>query len=300
MSVPFRVYDVFAESPFAGTQIAVVLADSDIDDQVKMQIAAEFSISDTVFVDKSNPTSPFSVYNERGKTRFGAHTTLAAAQTAYDLGMSRPENDYFEFALVDGGLSVNTFIDNTPAKDNMALFSRSFDFTTDRYVPELSTIAQALAVDVKHLSYSKYKPRLVCVDTPILVVPMTKPEHVISARLDPKLWSSLLSEVYASYILLFARGSVSGHADFHGRLIHPDLKPNEFPPIGGVIAEFIAYLCSYQETSKGTHSLTIDRGGLNSRQSLIHVEFDYAGGNRATCRIGGKVVLMSEGQFVYN
>ena len=307
MNVPYRVYDVFAESPFAGTQIAVVLADADIDERLKVQIAAEFNHSDTVFVDTSNKTSPFSVYNERGKTGFGAHTTLAAAQTAHELGMSRPEDGYFEYELQDNGRMVDTFVDNNmdnsiekPAsKQSMALYSRTFDFTTDRYVPELSSIADALAVDVKHLAYARYKPRLVRVDTPVLVVPMTRPEHVLAARLDSGRWSSLLSEIYASYILLIARGSVSGRADFHGRLMHPELKPNEYPPIGSVIPEFIAYLCSCEETSRGTHTVTIDRGGHKSRQSLIRAEFDYTGGSQVKCRIGGRVLLMAEGSFVY-
>lgn len=299
MNVPFRVYDVFAESPFAGSQIAVVLADTEINESLKLQIVSEFNHSDTVFLDKSNKSSPFSVYNDKGRAAFGAHTTLAAAKTAYDLGISQSAGDYFEYQLVDSGLSVNTFIDSNPAKDTMTLFSRRFEFTTDRYVPELSSIASALSVDVKHLSYSRYRPRLVSVDTSILVVPMTKPEHVIAARLDPNKWSSLLAELYANYIFLVAPGSVSGRADFHGRLVHPDFKPREYPPIGSVIPEFIAFLCSCEETLPGTHSVTIDRGDSDSRQSLIHAEFDYHGDNQANCRIGGKVVLMSEGKFVY-
>ena len=300
MNVPFRIYDVFAETPFAGTQIAVVLADADIEEPLKRQIVSEFSHSDTIFVDKSNPLTPFSVYNDEGKTSFGAHTTLAAAQAAYDLGMSHPENGYYQYDLMDEKLTVDTFIDSAPEKDQMTLFARSFSFTTDRYVPELSSLAEALSVDARHLTYSRYKPRLVSVDTPVLVVPMTRPEHVIAARLDNKQWTSLLSEIYASYILLIAPGSIGDQADFHGRLMHPDFKPREYPPIGSVIPEFIAYLCSCDETSKGTHSVTIDRGSYDSRQSVIHIEFDYAGGNQAKCRIGGKVVLMSEGQFVYN
>ena len=306
MNVPFRIYDVFADSPFAGTQIAVVLAEHELDEQTKLQIVSEFSHSDTVFVNQANKTSPFSVYNEKGKTSFGAHTTLAAVTTAHELGLSTSAKDYFEYELVDGGRSVSTFIDNTPpadkptSKDTMALFSRSFEFTTDRYVPELSSLAKALTLDVKHLSYARYKPRLVRVDTPVLVVPLTRPEHVLAARLDTQQWSSLLSELYASYILLIAPGTVSGHSDFHGRLMHPDFKPTEYPPIGSVIPEFIAYLCSCDETPMGTHTVTIDRGGKSSRQSLIHVEFDNMVGNRAKCRIGGKVVLMSEGKFVYN
>ncbi len=299
MSVQYRIYDVFAESAFAGTPIPVVLSDNDIDEQLKKQIVSEFSQAEAVFVDQSNKATPFSVYNDRGRTLFGAHTTLAAAQTAHELGFSNSQGGYFAYDLVDGKLSVNTYIDNKPSEEQLTLFSRTFDYTIDSYIPELSSIAEALKIDVKHLSYARYKPRLVHVDTPVLVVPMTKPEHVVAARLDIDLWSSLLSEIYARYILLVAPGSISDQAEFHGRLMHPDFKPKEYPPIGSVIPEFIAYLCSSGDASKGTHTVTIDRGSYDSRQSVIRCEFDYSGDNTAKCRIGGKVVLISEGQFVF-
>ncbi len=303
MNIPYRIYDVFADAPFAGTQIAVVLTDGDLDDSLKQQMVSEFSHSDTVFVNKANPSTPFSVFNEQGKTTFGAHTILAATQIAHELGFSHSAGNYLEYLLQDGALAVNTFIDKSADDTALTLFSRQFNFTVDNFVPELSRIAHALRSDVKHLSYSRYKPRVVNVDTPVLVVPMTRPEHVLAAQLDNSQWTSLLADVYANTILLIAPGSITGQSNFHGRLIHPDLGPRDYPPIGQVIPEFIAYLCSDPSTAKGTHSVTIDRGGLKHRQSLIHTEFDYRhdkyGSNRAKCRIGGKVVLMSEGQFVY-
>lgn len=299
MNLPFRVYDVFAESPFAGTQIPVVVAAPGMEEALKIKIASEFSHSDTVFFDQSATNSPFSVYNEKGKTSFGAHTTLAAAKAAHDFNISKITRNYFEYRLVDGDLQVDTFVDDDPQDAAMTLYSRTFQFTTDQFVPELSRIAEALNIDVKHLFYARYKPRMVSVDTPVLVVPMTRPEHVVAARIDSELWSSLLADVYASYILLVAPGSITGQADFHGRLIHPTFKVDTYPPIGSIIPEFIAYLCSCEDTPQGTNSVAIDRGGLDSRQSLIYAEFDHTGGNKTKCRIGGKVILMSEGKFVY-
>ena len=300
MNISYVIYDVFADAPFAGTQIPVVTSDSRLDERLKTQLAAEFGYSESVFVDPSNTQSPFSVYDEHGKTTFGAHTTLAAAQKAFDLGLGKQANGYSEYALNDAGLAVNTFLDSAAIEaKRLTLFARHFDFTVDRFVPELSSLADALRIDVKHLSYSRYKPRLVSVDTPVLVVPVTRPEHIVSARLDVDQWSSLLSEIYASAILLIAPGSVSGKTDFHGRLIAPKFETSACPPIGSLIPEFIAYLCTNDGIAKGTHITSIDRGKHDGRQSLVHIEFDYKGGGQAKCRIGGKVIRMAEGQFVY-
>ena len=181
MNINYHLYDVFADAPFAGTPIAVVTADTPLDDQTKIKIAAEFGYSETVFYDHANTENPFSVYNAQTKTRFGAHTTLAAAQRAFELGLGNQAGAYSEYCLRDSGLSVDTYLDSQiTAGDKLILFARHFDFTSDRFVPELSRIAEALTIDVKHLSYSRYKPRVVAVDSPVLVVPVTRPEHVLS------------------------------------------------------------------------------------------------------------------------
>ena len=175
MTISYRLYDVFADEPFAGTPIAVVMADVLLDDAVKTRITAELGCSETVFVDPSNPASPFAVYNGQGKTSFGAHTTLAAAARAFELGYGKQAEGYSEYLLQDGGLSVNTFQDASGhGAGGLTLFARHFDFTTDRFVPELSDIARALNTEVKHLAYSRYKPRLVAVDTTRTV---TKSNH---------------------------------------------------------------------------------------------------------------------------
>ncbi|RLT93969.1 PhzF family phenazine biosynthesis protein [Ketobacter sp.] len=297
MNIHYRLYDVFAETPFAGTQIAVVTADATLDEPLKMQIASEFGYAETVFYDPTRGDKPFSVYNEQGKTTFGAHTTLAAAQRAFELGLGQPAQGYATYTLRDGDQSVDTYQDSNSADDRLTLYARHFDFTTDRFVPELSRIAEALNIDVKHLAYSRYKPRLVSVDSPVLVVPVTRPEHILGARLNTGLWSTLLAEIYAHAMLLVAPGSMDGGADFHGRLITPKQEAAACPPIGSVIPEFIAYLCCQENTASGTHIASIERGGHNSRRSLIQVEFDFRGGNQAKCRVGGKVILMAEGRF---
>ncbi|WP_290538819.1 hypothetical protein [Alcanivorax sp.] len=68
--------------------------------------------------------------------------------------------------------------------------------TIDRYTPEIPRLAAALNIDEKHISFSKYKPMVVSVDTPTLIIPVTKPEHVLAASLNAERWADLFGGVY--------------------------------------------------------------------------------------------------------
>jgi trans-2,3-dihydro-3-hydroxyanthranilate isomerase len=178
-------------------------------------------------------------------------------------------------------------------------FSRTLTPTVDRYVPELPRLAAALGVEERHLTFSKYKPMVVSVDHPVLIIPFTRPEHVLAARLDAARWAELAAEVYTAQLLLFAPGSVTGGAQFHGRLLSPDIGRDVYPPIGSVMPELIAYNPEQPDTADGTHIFSIDRGSPATRKSILHAEFDKRPGREVRCRIGGHVIKMGVGELRY-
>ncbi len=297
MSIRYKLLDVFADEHFQGTQIPVVILQQPVDDALKRRIASEFRQTETVFIDTSGSAQPCSVFDETGETRFGAHTTIAAAQVAADLGFGEDVAGVRQYRINNGEQAIDTFVDPAAQGPRSVQFSTWIAPVLDAYTPEESKIAQALGIEEKHLRFSKYRPLGVSINRPTLVVPLTRHEHVLAARLQPEHWSELLSSIYADSILLFAPGSVSGTTDFHGRLMRPDFRPNEYPPIGNVMPEFVAYLASQSSTVPGTHTFSIDRGSPDSRVSVIHVELDKQPGKEICCRIGGRVILIGEGQL---
>lgn len=297
MSISYYLLDVFADAPFQGTQIPVVVLENNLLEDTKISIAGEFRQTETVFIDKTDTENPISVYNEKEKTTFGAHTTLAAACMASELGLAKNEGRFLSLNIVDGEQNINTFVDNEGKSKGSIKFSRGFTPVLDIYTPLISSIASALHVNEKHINYSKFRPMMASVDHPVLIVPLTRTEHVLSARLQTDAWSELLAEVHASEIFLFAPGSISGLTDFHGRLINPTISSEEFPPIGKVMPEFIGYLSSQENIEQGTHTFSIDRGSLNTRKSVLHAEFDKKRGKDIQCRIGGHVIKIGEGSL---
>jgi len=299
MTIEYALLDVFADAPFQGSQIAVVnLAGCALDEAAKRDIASEFQQSETVFIEPQQAV-PASVYSSRGQQRFGAHTILAASFMAFELGLTKSEGSFASFLLQQDSGLIESFIDDNGGTPGNIQFARVLSPTCDRYTPEIARLAAALNTEEKHITFSKYKPLVVSVDTPTLIVPFTRPEHVLAASLNPERWGELLGDMYTSELFLFAPGSITGGTEFHGRLLNPNLPQDVFPPIGNVMPEFVAYLAEQQETAAGTHTFSIDRGSLDSRKSVLHAEFDKKPGKEVRCRIGGNVIKMGEGRLLH-
>lgn len=299
MTLEYVLLDVFADKPFQGTQIPVVnLAGRTLDEAAKKAVASEFQQTETVFIEPENPV-PACVFTDRGPQRFGAHTILAASFMAFELGLSKTEGSFASFLLQQESGLIESFIDDNNGMPGNIQFARELSPTLDRYTPDVTRLAAALNTDEKHISFSKYKPLVVSVDTPTLIVPFTRPEHVLAANLNHDLWNAMLGEMYTSELFLFAPGSITGTTEFHGRLLNPNLAKAVFPPIGNVMPEFVAYLAEQQETASGTHIFSVDRGSPDTRKSILHAEFDKKPGREVRCRIGGNVIKMGEGRLFY-
>lgn len=304
MSHTYFLLDVFAEAPFQGIQVPVVITKAitggqTLTDEHKKAIASAFPQTDTVFIDPTASENQASVFDSKGPCRFGAHTILAASYAAYDKGLTQDDGAYTRFLIRQTGQDIESFIDKTDSGPGAIQFKRTLASVQDRYTPEVPQLAAALNLDERHISFSKYKPMVVSVDHPVLIVPLTRPEHVLSASFNREKWAELAGLVYTSQIFLFAPGSLTGRTQFHGRLLSPELGRDVFPPIGNVMPEFIAYLAEQDGIAEGTHTFAIDRGSEDTRQSVLHAEFDKRAGREPRCRIGGHVIKMGTGELLY-
>ena len=133
---------------------------------------------------------------------------------------------------------------------------------------------------------------------PYLIVPVWNYESVRKARFNFTAWSqSVAPQTAAQEILLFAPKSPFPDADFNARLLGPRIGLFDDPPIGSAMPAFCAYLCSFDHTRKGTHTFAVNRGGANSRRSVINLEMDNKQEARLTVRIGGEAVLAGKGEI---
>lgn len=300
MTLAYSLLDVFADSPFQGVQVPVIsLNGHTLSDEHKQALASEFQQTETVFVDAASNDDAVSVFNSKGRCLFGAHTILAASYIAYEKGLVTDKGNYSTLSFTQQKQVIDSHIDKAEHGPGAIQFSRTLTPSIDRYTPEIPQLAAMLNTDERHISFSKYKPLIVSVDRPVLIIPFTRPEHVLAASLNTARWAELAGHVYTPQLFLFAPGSITGQTQFHGRLLSMDQGRDALPPIGNVMPEFIAYLAEQAETTAGTHTFAIDRGSLTTRKSILHAEFDKRPGREVRCRIGGHVIKMGVGELLY-
>ena len=82
---PFRIVNVFAESPLAGNPLAVVERADDLDDDTMQAIALQFNLSETTFVLRSTrATARVRIFTPTFELPFAGHPTIGTAHVVRD------------------------------------------------------------------------------------------------------------------------------------------------------------------------------------------------------------------------
>jgi len=83
---PFRILNVFAESPLAGNPLAVVERADDLDDATMQAIALQFNLSETTFIlPSARATARVRIFTPTFEMPFAGHPTLGSAHAVRDL-----------------------------------------------------------------------------------------------------------------------------------------------------------------------------------------------------------------------
>jgi len=301
MKYHYYIADVFTNRIFNGAQIAVFPKADGLNIDKMALIAKELNLSETVFIFHrlhDDQIRRMRVFSPRGEVDFGGHPIVAAAYVLGECGdivLSEPITPVV-FEQNVGPIEVNISSEN--GKPSFVQFTRSVGSIVDRFAPSDEELAQFLGIAQSELDHKKYSPRLVSCGFPYLIVPVWNYDSVRKAKFNYAAWSqSIAPQTAAQEILLFAPKSPYPDADFNARLLGPNIGIHDDPPIGSAMPAFCSYLCSFEQTRKGTHTFAVDRGDESSRRSVIRLEMDHKGLERLKIRVGGQAVLFAEGEI---
>ncbi|MEP3280333.1 MAG: PhzF family phenazine biosynthesis protein [Stappiaceae bacterium] len=301
MARRYAVLDVFTNSALSGNPLAVVL-DSEGLSQTQMQsIAAEFNLSETVFVlPMENPAQPVRVriFTPQSELPFAGHPTIG---TAILLAQERfGDLDNEQDAVIALEQKIGVVRCGVVLKPNAAGFAE-FD------VPKLSNevpfeadkeaIAAALELEPMEIGFENHKPTMYEAGVPFAFVPVRDIGVLSQAKPNIELWEDAFGDGDHNNAYIYCRETRLTESGFHARMFAPGIGVTEDPATGSAAAAFAGVIKDFDDLPNGTHFIQIEQGYLMGRPSLIDLEIDIDGSALHAVRIGGQAVILARGEL---
>ena len=296
MTRRFQTLDVFTETALAGNPLAVVL-DAEGLDYARMQaIAAEFNLSETVFVfeprDAIN-SARVRIFTPRRELPFAGHPTVGAAPliahrrasdllAAQDLRivLEEPIGDVVCVARRRKGQALAAYFELPKLPERIK----------DK-PPSTAEIAASLGLEPQDIGFDGHKPSLFSAGAPYLFVPLSSLDAIGRAAPGVMPWAT--KDGPATY--LYTREAARQGSAYHARMFASAWGVTEDPATGSAVAAFAGVVQAFDRPRDGEHMLTIEQGFEMGRPSLIALGLVIEDGALISATIGGSVVLVASG-----
>ena len=272
-----HIVDVFAETRFAGNQLAVVRDCAALSGDAMQTIAREMNFSETTFVTaETESRAKVRIFTPGEELPFAGHPTIG---TAWVLGHTRPS---FTLELAMGDVDVS--FDGaagvawmTPPKPTLG----------DRFPAERA--ARMLRLAVADLD-PKLPAQLVAIGPEFVFIAVRDLAVLRRARLDEEYFRACRAEGLPIHsVFLFAPQAYSPDAHYAARLFFDANGVREDPATGSANSGFAAYLHAHL---KKPIDVIVEQGFEIKRPSRLYLRADAAG-----LRVGGRVQTVVEGRL---
>jgi len=295
MRLRFYTLDVFTDRPFGGNPLAVVLDADALSGERMQSIAAEFNLSETVFVLKPKNAGAnrarLRIFTPQAELPFAGHPTIGTSYLLAKLNLvalnAIDSTMVLEEAIGDVPVTVKYGADG-PQSTRMSVPRMPERGPEPPRLADLAAMLSLAEADLMpgHAAYS-------C-GVPFLFLPVRDLAAIARVRLRGDLWEKLLSAWWAKSVFVFTSETLAPEADIHARMFAPAMGITEDPATGGAVAALAGYLHAL-EPRDGARKWLVEQGFEMGRPSRIELEADAAAGTIKAVRVGGSSVLMSEG-----
>jgi trans-2,3-dihydro-3-hydroxyanthranilate isomerase len=298
MARRFQTLDVFTETALDGNPLAVVLDAEGLDAAQMQAIAAEFNLSETVFV--SEPKNAINsarvrIFTPKRELPFAGHPTVGAAaliahQRAGDLlraqdlriVLEEPIGDVVCVARQRKGQTLAAYFELPKLPERL-----------EGEPPSKSEIAAGLGLEPRDIGFEGHEPSLFTAGAPYLFVPVRSLDAIGRAAPGVTPWATKDGPATFAYTREVGR---EGSA-YHARMFASAWGVYEDPATGSAVAGFAGVVEAFDRPADGEHMLVIEQGFEMGRPSLIALGLVIEDGALASATIGGSVVIVSSGSL---
>ena len=300
MELRFHTLDVFTKNRFGGNPLAVVHEADGLETPQMQKIAAEFNLSETVFLMKAEReahSARVRIFTPKAEMQFAGHPTVGTAvllaeekMRAFGGGQDALVTLEMGIGLVrvgvktggDGGASYAEFdgpkvpqrIDNVPSKE---------------------AIAVAVGLIPGEIGFSNHRPSVFDGGNRFLFVPVGSRAILAKARPSSVHWRDQLVSDVGSF--LYCAEPEHRGAHYRARMFAPLHGIDEDPATGSAAAAFAGVIHHFDTLPEGVHRRRVEQGYEMGRPSEIDVVIDVEQGRLDGVRIGGYAVRVSEGML---
>lgn len=286
MAHAFHVVDVFAERPYGGNQLAVILDAGDLSSERMQAIALETNYSETTFVtsgERAGGAWDVRIFTPAFELPFAGHPTLGTAWVIRE-HVARARPDRVTLNLGVGTVPVG-FERDAHGEERAWLtappvtLGRTFDAVPAAAALRLTKLDIDTRGPVQHVSAG----------ITMLVVPVRSLAALRRARLDLDAFGPIAESGVEPIVYVFCTEARADDNQISARLFFDAHGVREDPATGSAAACLGVYLLEHQYLGRGDLALRIEQGHEIGRPSLLLLRAGDAGGVRVVT-VGGRVI----------
>jgi trans-2,3-dihydro-3-hydroxyanthranilate isomerase len=304
-SLPYRIYDVFTDTPLAGNPLAVVdLREQGLNDEAMQALAKEFNLSETVYLqvpDNAVHTAKLRIFTPDRELPFAGHPTVGAAIALARDGVA----DGISAGLVLLEEKIGLIRAAVKIESDMAARTggfAEFDLVElpeeTAWTPDKDDVALALGLAPHQIGFENHVPTDFDGGMPYFCIPVAN-MHALNSMMPN---TELFSETFAGgrghdNCYIYTRETVGSNSHFACRMMwNIGGSVREDPATGSAASSLIGAIVKFDEPTEGTHRMTLEQGFAMGRPSHIGLELEMdAGGSLIAARLGGDAVCLAEG-----
>ncbi len=292
---PYRLLDVFTDKPFAGNPLAVVTDAHGLSDATMQSIAAEFNLSETVFVfprRDTDMTFDLRIMTPQIELPFAGHPTVGTAVT---LALARSEpGPAMTFTLVPPIGPIAAQAERLGSDTGRARF-------TAPKLPERLPVKCDAALAAKLLglpvsAIAKWGPTAWSAGVPFVFIPLTSEDALASILIDLGLWKTSVSQSPAPHLYPYLLDPRQPE-EVQARMFAPAMGIAEDAATGGAAAAFAGEYATVLRLGDGDHAVVIRQGETMGRPSRLDLNLRIASNKLARVTLGGSAVVIGEGNL---
>ncbi|HSJ80803.1 MAG TPA: PhzF family phenazine biosynthesis protein [Thiobacillus sp.] len=293
MTHRFYIVDVFAEQPYSGNPLAVVVGEDALPDETMQKLAAETNYSETTFVTPAPEADGgfrVRIFTPAREIAFAGHPILGTAWVLRRQVLPDASGPV-RLNLALGQIPV-TFEVSAEGKE-VAWFLAPPVTSGKTCAPE--RMAAAVGVSPDDID-ADFPVQQFSAGTSAMIVPLRSLDALRRSQLDLDAFAALAAEGFPSLVYLFCRQTHHPGNDLCARFFFEAHGVREDPATGNGAAFLGAYLLEHRFFPEPEFSIRIEQGYEVRRPSLVMLRARWVDGSREVS-VGGHVMPTVRGEL---